>query len=227
LTVAHCRPAGAERNHFCENAMNTIVSATLPLVTILAALIAGHAAQAQSAGGLRDNARPMGNPATPMQQMPSGTIPGTGATETSDQQFALEAAIANKFQVIEGELALQRTSDPKLKELARTIVKDHKVALQELQTAVEAGNVSLPVDIALDQARQAKINAMKDRTGADFNQAYRSDQIQAHERMLALLDSYAQVGGDPSLKAWAGKTLTMVRRHSEHLKSLGLINGWR
>jgi putative membrane protein len=92
-------------------------------------VLSAPAAQAQSTGSQTGTANPMANPATPMQQQPSGTNPGSAATQMSDQQFALAAAIANKFEVVEGGLALAQASDPKLKDFARMMVKDHTVAL--------------------------------------------------------------------------------------------------
>jgi putative membrane protein len=145
----------------------------------------------------------------------------------SDQQFALAAAIANKFEVVEGGLALAQASDPKLKDFARMMVKDHTVALQELRTAAKAANIALPADIAPDQAHQAKINAIKNRRGADFDQAYRTDQVQAHQQAIALLDTYATSGGSPALKAWAAKTLPAVRKHFDLLQALGMGSGSR
>ena len=131
------------------------------------------------------------------------------------------------FEVAERELALAQASDPKLKDFARMMVKDHTVALQELQTAAKAGNLVLPADIALDPAHQAMINAIKNRKGADFDQAYRTDLVQAHQQTIALLDTYATSGGNAALKAWAAKTLPAVRKHVEHLQALGMGGGSR
>lgn len=162
-----------------------------------------------------------------MQQQPSGTNPGMAATQMSPQQFALTAGSANKFEVMEGELALAQASDPKLKEFARMMVKDHTVALQELQAAAKAANIVLPPDIALDAMHEAKINAIKNRKGAEFDQAYRTDQVQAHQQAMAILDTYATAGGNSALKEWAAKALPMVRKHFEHLQALGMGSGSR
>jgi putative membrane protein len=74
---------------------------------------------------------------------------------------------------------------------------------------------------------QAKINAIRNRKAADFDQAYRTDQVQAHQQTIAVLDTYAIAGGDPAMKAWASKALPMVRRHVEHLQALGMGSGSR
>lgn len=159
--------------------------------------------------------------ATPMQQLPSGTNPGSAAAKMSDREFAMAAAISNKFEVIEGQLALKQASDAKLKEIAQLMIKDHEAALAELQIAAGIAGVALPPDIAPDAAHQAKIAAIRNRKGVDFDQAYRNDLVQSHQAATTLLDTYAQTGGNAELKAWATKTLAVVRRHQQHLEKLG------
>jgi putative membrane protein len=207
--------------------MNPNFAAIALAIGVLAPHLLAAGVRGQSTGGQRGTGNPMTNAATPMQQQPSGTNPGTAATQMSPQQFALTVGSANKFEVVEGELALAQASDPKLKDFARMMVKDHTVALQELQAAAKAATVVLPPDIALDAMHQAKINAIRNRKGADFDQAYRTDQVQAHQQTIAILDTYATAGGNSALKAWAAKALPIVRKHFDHLQALGMGSGSR
>jgi putative membrane protein len=207
--------------------MNPKFAAVVVASGVLSTCLLPSSVHGQSTGGQTGTGNPAVNPATPMQQQPSGTNPGTAATQMSAQQFALTAGSANKFEVMQGELALAQASDPKLKEFARVMVKDHTVALQELQAAAKAGNIVLPPDIALDAMHQAKINAIRNRKGAEFDQAYRTDQVQSHQQSIAILDTYATAGGNSALKAWAAKALPVVRSHFEHLRALGMGSGSR
>jgi putative membrane protein len=207
--------------------MNRNLVAGVMVTGVLLPCLSPLAVRGQSTGGQTGTGSPLSNPASPMQQQPSGTNPGTAATQMSPQQFALTVGSANKFEVMEGELALAQASDPKLKDFARMMVKDHTVALQELQAAAKAANIVLPPDIALDTMHQAKINAIKNRKGAEFDQAYRTDQVQAHQQTMAILDTYATSGGNSALKAWSAKALPVVRKHFEHLQALGMGGGSR
>jgi putative membrane protein len=218
---------GRPGNSNGESSMNPNFAAIALATGVLAPCLLAVAVHGQSTGGQSGTGNPMANPATPMQQQPSGTNPGMAATQMSPQQFALTVGSANKFEVIEGELALAQASDPKLKDFARMMVKDHTVALQELQAAAKAANIVLPSDIALDAVHQTKINAIRNRKGADFDQAYRTDQVQAHQQTIAILDTYATAGGNSALKAWAAKALPMVRKHFDHLQALGMGSGSR
>src|SRR5262245_23783576 len=106
--------------------------AAVTLAVTLAATLAWPAA-GQPAGGQTGGTSPATNPAAPMQQQPSGTGPGSAAATMMPKEFALNAAIANKFEVIEGLLALRQASDLKLKDYAQLMIKEHTAALEELQ----------------------------------------------------------------------------------------------
>jgi putative membrane protein len=177
-------------------------------------LFAASAAQAQTTGGQGSNQ------ATPMQQSPAGTPAGVNAAAPSDKDFVAAAAVANRFEVQEGELALSQASDAKLKEFARMMVTDHTASLKALEAAAKEAGIPVPAEPALDQAHSAKIAALKRRKGAEFDQAYRGDQMQAHQEALTLLETYQRIGAKEPLRAWAAKTLPVVKKHLEMLTSI-------
>jgi putative membrane protein len=159
--------------------------------------------------------------AQPVSTPTDGTSAATAATTTTaPREFALNAAIANKFEVIESLLALRQASDARLMEFAELMINDHTAALEELQAVAHAAGVELPTEIAPDATHQARINAIKNRKDAEFNRAYRADQLQAHADAIALLDTYVQSGSNAQLKAWAAKTLPTVRKHRDQLEAL-------
>ena len=141
------------------------------------------------------------------------------APPLGDAEFVRRAAIANRFEIEEAQLALAQGSDPRLKEFARTMVMDHGVALKDLETAARMAGVTVP-DRKFDETHQAKINAISRKKGADFDQQYRADQRQAHDEAIALLVAYQQSGRSEQLRAWAIKTLPVVRQHREAIGAL-------
>jgi putative membrane protein len=162
-----------------------------------------------------------------VQQYSAGANSSTAMAQVSDRDFALTAAIASKFEVIEGQLAIVQASDPALREFAQIKVKEHTAALDELRVAARAGGVDLPIDIAPDAVHQARINAIKNRRGPDFDQAYRADQMRGHQQWAARLDSYSQTGGNVALRIWATKAAALSRRHQQLLQSMDTGAGSR
>ena len=158
------------------------------------------------------------NLGTPMQRQPGGEA--KAAPIASDREFVLGAAEANRFEILQGELALSRTSDPKVKSFAAMMVKEHSAALEKLRVAAQKANVTLPADISPSQSHQAEIQALGKRSGTEFDEAYRKDQVEAHKQALALVDTYRTHGANPELRAWATEAVALVTKHQQHLDAL-------
>ena len=156
------------------------------------------------------------NQGAAMPEAPAGTA---RSAPLGDAEFVRRAIVANRFEIEEAQLALAQGSDPRLKEFARTMVMDHGVALKDLETAARMAGVTVP-DRKVDEAHQAKINAISRKKGADFDQQYRADQRQAHDEAIALLVAYRQSGGSEQLSAWAIKMLPVMRKHREAIGAL-------
>lgn len=181
-------------------------------VTLLLATASAHS---QPTGGQGTNQ------ATPMQQAPAGSPAGVSAAPLPEREFVAAAAIANRFEIQSAELALARAGDATLKEFAHMMLADHKAALEKLEQAAKEVGVAMPTDPALDQTHATKIAALERRTNpAEFDQAYRTDQIQAHEQTLTLLETYQRIGAKEPLRVWAASTVSVVRRHLEMLNTM-------
>lgn len=190
------------KNMVCIAAATTLLIATAP-------------ARSQTMGGQGSNQ------ATPMQQAPAGTPAGVNAAPLSDQDFVAAAAVANRFEIQSAELALARAGDARLKEFARMMLTDHKAALRELEAAAKEAGVAMPTEPALDQSHATKIAALESRKDpTNFDQAYRTDQMHAHQQAVTLLEMYQRTGTKNSLRVWATKTLPVVKKHLEMLATM-------
>lgn len=154
------------------------------------------------------------NQATPMQQAPAGSPAGVSAAPLPEREFVAAAVFANRFEIQSAELALARAGDTKLKEFARMMLTDHTMALEKLEEAAKEAGVVMPTEPALDQTYATKFAALERRTDpAEFDQAYRTDQAQAHQQTLTLLETYQRIGAKEPLRIWAANTATVVRKH--------------
>jgi len=138
----------------------------------------------------------------------------------SDAGFAQKASMGNKYEIEAGQLALAKATDPKVKDFARMMVTDHSGALKKLEEAARGANMPLPANAALDAAHQAKIDALKGKSGAAFDQQYKTDQKQAHEDTLALLTAYKQNCKNAKLRAWADEALPTVMKHRDAINAM-------
>ncbi len=72
-----------------------------------------------------------------------------------------------------------------------------------------------------DSQQQQMLDQLTSQKGANFDQLYVTDQLQAHQMALALHTGYAQGGSDPNLKAAAAQIAPIVQMHLAMVQSMG------
>ncbi len=141
--------------------------------------------------------------------------PARAAVSPAD--FAARAAAANLFETQSSELALRRSQDGDVKELARIVLADHQKAQHDLTTAAQTGQ-PVPLQAALDPDHQARLKALKAQPDRKFDKAYLNLQTQAHAETIALFSEYAANGAPGALKTFAVATLPTLQAHMQHVQ---------
>ena len=144
----------------------------------------------------------------------------TASASTSadnDSDFAMAAADDGMFEVKMGELAQKNGSSAKVKELGKMMEADHSKANEELKAWAAKSGVTLPTDISPE--KQGKYNDMAAKKGSDFDKAYASEMVDAHEKAINLFKSEAEDGKNADLKTWAGGKVPVLQHHLEMAKS--------
>ncbi|WOH48230.1 DUF4142 domain-containing protein [Bradyrhizobium sp. sBnM-33] len=143
---------------------------------------------------------------------------------TSTQRFVEKAAISDMFEIQSSQLAMEKSNNNEIKQFARMMVNDHTKASEELKSiAQKVQGVQLPTK--MDADHQSKLDQLRSAAAAQFDQRYRSDQIQGHEAAVSLFDQYAKTGENAELKSWAQKTLQQLRTHLQHAQALPQSTG--
>ena len=139
----------------------------------------------------------------------------------STADFVKLVAISDMFEIESSKSATQK-GDAAIKAFANQMITDHTKTSADLKTLVSSGKVQAELPMQPDQAHQAKLEKLRSLTGADFNNQYRSDQIEAHKEAVSLFERYSKGGDNSDLKAWAAATLPTLQGHlkmAEALKS--------
>ena len=131
----------------------------------------------------------------------------------TDQQFVDEAAKGGLAEVKLGELAAERGSDPEVKRFGQRMVEDHGAANKELTSILRNLTSITPPPKELVGKHRDIYDDLSKRSGADFDKAYISDMVADHEEDAKLFESMADNGQDPQLKAFAAKTLPVIKEH--------------
>ncbi len=140
------------------------------------------------------------------------------AADTPDKSFYENAAEGGIAEVNDATLASQSATDPKLKEFAAMMIKDHSAANAKLAALAGTKNVTLPTSASvLQMAEHAKLKVL---SGETFDKSYIKGQITAHKDTVKLLRKEIASGEDAEARAFAKSILPTV---DGHLKSIELI----
>lgn len=147
-----------------------------------------------------------------------GSLALAQSATMSAQDFATTAASSDMLEIRTSELALTKAQTAAVKEFAQMMINDHTKASAELKAAAEKDGATVPADMLPKHASQ--VATLDTADGAAFDAAYIDLQVAAHEEALALMNSYAQGGDGPALKAHAEKTAPVIQMHLDHAKQL-------
>ena len=139
---------------------------------------------------------------------------------TSLQGFVTAAATSDMYEVQAAKIALQRSQDPQVKSFASKMVSAHTQTTEQLKATLTKINATATPPSALDDRRQAMIDELRGAKDADFDNRYMSQQVDAHNEALTLMDRYAKDGDTPAVKSFAAKTRSAVQSHLGMAKKL-------
>ena len=100
----------------------------------------------------------------------------TTATAMTDQQFADAAAQGGMAEVKLGQLAEDQGQNQAVKDFGKRMVTDHSKANDDLKTAAQKDNITLPDKMsAHDQAQYDRLSKL---SGEAFDRAYARDMVE-------------------------------------------------
>jgi len=139
------------------------------------------------------------------------------AADTGDVNFAAEAASGGMTEVALGKIAQEKGVNARVKKFGSMMVMDHSKANDSLKALAARKNITLPA--APNAKDQAAIDKLSKLSGKTFDDAYVSDMIDDHKHDVKAFEDAAKNLKDPDLKAFATKTLPVLKTH------LDAING--
>jgi putative membrane protein len=142
------------------------------------------------------------------------------AKPVSDEQFVMMASAADLAEISLGRLAAQRAASDEVKKYGQRMVDDHGKSSKELIAL--ADKKGIPVAKEMDKKHRQLLTKLAGKAGAEFDQAYMKHMVMDHKEALALYQGQAKGGKDEDLKAFAAKTVPVVR---DHLKSAQALAG--
>jgi putative membrane protein len=135
-------------------------------------------------------------------------VPVWAADSSAEIDFVTRASNSNLFAIEESRLAIDRAGDPKVKTFARRMAEDHGSAEAELTAASEGSGAEVPT--TLDEEHEARLTALRGRSGTDFDKAFVADLGENDSNALTLYGDYMLWGEYEKLHALAIKMIPIT-----------------
>ena len=149
-------------------------------------------------------------------QLGMGT--GTNAQDNS-QDFIQEAANSSLMEIELGKYAQQNAQNPRVKNFAAMMVRDHSQASETLKSLASGKNITVPT--TMENNHRDQMSGIQKKTGAEFDKEYMKVMVDDHEKSVDKFKKFAEdENADPDLKSFATQTLSTLLVHQDSAKKI-------
>jgi putative membrane protein len=136
-------------------------------------------------------------------------LPGVSA---QDENFLQSGAAGASFEIKGGQLALQKSHNPKVRSLARVLIRDHKRELHELKAV--ARHLHVPkVDNKPNPSQSWELRQLQAKSGNDFDVQYTDLEVFDHHQDIEESKFEAKKGSAAAAVHQAKRYLPTLAKH--------------
>lgn len=143
---------------------------------------------------------------------------GVAATGSADMTYVQNAAASDMFEIETSKLALEQAAMPSVKTYAQMMIDEHTKSSTELKAAAGPAGIQVPATLPAD--KQAKLDSLRNLSGAEFDRQYLADQRSGHQETLAKVNAYIAAAPAGPLKDHASKVTGVVQKHLNSLEKI-------
>jgi putative membrane protein len=154
-------------------------------------------------------------PQTPGGQNPSmDQMNGTqtaGQPSPVDRMFVAKAMQGSMAEVQLGQMTLQKSNNPQVKEFAQRMIDDHTKLNEQMKPVAQQLGLTPPDQVSKgDRKTMAKLQAL---SGSAYDQAYIKDMVKDHKQDLNEFQMEASSGQDQTVKDAASQGSKVIAQH--------------
>lgn len=153
--------------------------------------------------------------AAPVGQMSAATL---GANTISG--YVPNAAEGDMYEIMAADIALERSQNAQVKELAQMIKADHTRASEAMKRIVPQAAPDTRMPTKLDERRQGMIDNLRSASAASFDQVFLDQQIAAHQEALTLHRGFSDNTDAPQLAEHARTAVPRIEAHLRRAEQL-------
>ncbi|MEV4706233.1 DUF4142 domain-containing protein [Actinoplanes sp. NPDC049316] len=155
---------------------------------------------------------------------PSGLLSdrGRGDLSDADRDFATKVRLAGLWEIPAGEMAQERSDDPRIRSIGREIAAQHRVLDRFVRDAGKKLDIPLPDEPNSDQ--QGWLDEMANAEGTDFDKVYIDRLRAAHGKIFPAIATIRASTRNDTIRKLAQRTNQFVMTHMTLLESSGIVN---
>ncbi len=175
-------------------------------------LFAGAACIALLAACNQESQEPV-NAAQDMAAAPVGQMSAATLGANTVGGYVSNAAEGDIYEIRAADIALERTQNAQVRDLAQTIRTDHTQASESMkQIAPQAApDVEMPTE--LDERRQGMLDNLRAASAENFDRVYLDQQVAAHNEALTLHRGFSDNTDAPQLAEHARTVVPKIEAH--------------
>jgi putative membrane protein len=133
-----------------------------------------------------------------------------------DKQWLKSSIEGDRFEIQGGKLALSKTSGPKVRKLAETLIEDHTKSLQD---AIElAHKYGIEVPDSPSPIQQWILDELAKKSGNEFDRAYSSVEVADHLQDIDEAQQEVEDGCNQDIRDEAKKEIPTLQFHLQLAK---------
>lgn len=144
------------------------------------------------------------------------TVPMTPAQTKTDGRILGSLVVLNQNEIAAGQEAVQRSTNPAVKNFADMMIRDHGANLARTEEVSQKSGIATingPIAMTLKQKGRRLMYTLKHVNNASFDKVYINAMVKGHAEALNLIDKLIPLATNPAVKAHLQDTRTHVAHH--------------
>ncbi|MFN4040261.1 MAG: DUF4142 domain-containing protein [Brevundimonas sp.] len=152
--------------------------------------------------------------------VPVGQTSATVMGSNMVSAYVPNAAMGDMYEIQAADIALERSQNAQIRELAQMIKADHTAASAAMKplAAQAAPDVEIPAE--LDQRRQGLIDNLRSASAEAFDRTWIDQQVAAHQEALTLHRGFSDNTDAPALAEHARTVTPKIEAHLQGAERL-------
>ena len=143
----------------------------------------------------------------------------SGVAANAERDFIEDQLEDGNREVVLGNLAVERATNPQVKEFGQMMVTEHQAAGEELRQLAARANVRLEADNDGDDDLRDMNGKLSKLSGREFDLEYMAAMVEDHKEAIDEVEDKVDAT-NAEVKAWAAKALPKLRAHLQQAERL-------